>query len=240
MKKERIDKIIASQTALSRKEVVKYIRLGALTVNGTVILSPDSKASPEEDEIIFRGNALSYQRHIYIMMNKPKGILSASSDKRAETVVDLLSPEFKSRNLFPAGRLDKDTTGFILLTDDGEFSHEILSPKNHIYKTYEAKLKNSLTEDEKAKLESGITLKDGQKFMPCKINYIDGRKDFIEIKLHEGKFHQIKRMLKFVDNEVLDLKRTKLGKLTIDNALNEGKYRLLSPNEVQLIRDFDE
>lgn len=240
MATERLDKIISSQTPLSRKDASKRIREGSLTVNGVVITAPDFKADPQTDIIIFEGQTLFYKKYIYIMMNKPKGVVSASTDKRVKTVVDLVPEKYRRENLFPAGRLDKDTTGFILITDNGDFAHEILSPKNHIYKTYEAVLKNSITQAEKEILENGITLKDGTKYMPCKIKVLEEENNLVEIKIREGKFHQIKKMFIFINNEVVELKRTQLGNLTIDLALDDGCCRLISTNELKLIRDFDQ
>jgi len=240
MKNKRLDNFIASQTSLSRKQATELIKKGELLVNGEVVLSASDKVDPENDEIIFCGKKLCFKEHIYIMMNKPKGVLSASTDKKAKTVVDLVPEELRRDGLFPAGRLDKDTTGFILLTDDGEFAHRILSPKNHIYKTYIADLEKPISESEIDTLEKGITLSDGTFFKECKIKTLDESKKRIEIKICEGKFHQIKRMLAFVENQVIELKRVSLGNLTIDNVLKEGECRLISDEERKRISDFDE
>lgn len=240
MKKQRLDKIIASQTSLSRKEVASLIKKGELLVDDVVVLSSDEKADPEKSEIIFCGNKLGYSEFIYIMMNKPKGVVSASSDKREKTVVDLVPDEIRRDGLFPAGRLDKDTTGFLLLTDDGEFAHKILSPKNHIFKTYIASLEKPISEEEKNTLEKGITLADGTALKECEIKILDGTKTKIEIKICEGKFHQIKRMLHFVNNEVLELERICMGNLSIDPSLKPGECRLISEDEKKLISNFDE
>ena len=240
MAEERLDKIISSQTKLSRKDASKRIREGGVCINGKTVLNPNEKANPDSDDISLDGESLFYKKYVYIMMNKPKGVVSASTDKRVKTVVDLVPEKWRRENLFPAGRLDKDTTGFVLITDDGNFAHEILSPKKHIYKTYEAALQKPLENGERAELESGITLSGGESFLPCKIKPLNEEKTLIEIKIREGKFHQIKKMLKYVGNEVLELKRTKLGDLPIDTALKEGKCRLLSAEEISLIRDFDQ
>ena len=240
MKDKRLDNLIASSTSLSRSQATALIKKGELLVNGKTVLSAKEKVDAENDEIIFCGKKLVYRKHTYIMMNKPKGVLSASTDKNAKTVVDLVPKELRVSGLFPAGRLDKDTTGFILLTDDGEFAHKILSPKNHVYKTYLAELKKPISENEKTTLERGITLSDGTKLKECTINYVDGEKNRIRIEICEGKFHQIKRMLHFVDNEVLVLERVKIGDLTLDNVLKEGECRLISEDELKFIRDFDE
>ncbi len=240
MKNQRLDKIIASQTSLSRKQVASFIKKGELTVDGEVVLSPDAKADPEKSEIIFHGELLDYRKHVYIMMNKPKGVLSASTDKNKKTVVDLVPDELKRDGLFPAGRLDKDTTGFLLLTDDGEFAHKILSPKNHVVKTYRAKIEKPISSSDIKTLEKGITLKDGTSFKECEINTLSDDKTEIEIKICEGKYHQIKRMLAFVNNQVIGLERVSMGNLTIDKVLKEGECRLISEEERKLISDFDE
>ncbi|MBO4338951.1 MAG: rRNA pseudouridine synthase [Clostridia bacterium] len=240
MKNKRLDNLIANETSLSRKQATELIKKGELLVNGKVVLSASEKVDAENDEIVFCGRRLNCAEHVYIMMNKPKGVLSASSDKKAKTVIDLVPDELRRKGLFPAGRLDKDTTGFILLTDDGEFAHKILSPKNHIYKTYVARIRNPITDDEIKTLERGITLSDGTVFKKCKIKILNDEKNLIEIKICEGKFHQIKRMLQFVNNEVLVLERVKMGNLTIDNVLKPGECRLLTDEELKIIRDFDE
>ena len=240
MKNQRLDKIIASQTSLSRKQVASFIRKGELTVDGEVVLSADRKADPEKSEIVFCGERLGYKKHIYIMMNKPKGVLSASADKNKKTVVDLVPEELRRDGLFPAGRLDRDTTGFVLITDDGDFAHRILSPKNHIVKTYVAEIEKPISQSEIDTLERGITLSDGTVFKECEIKTLDESKKIIEIKIFEGKYHQIKRMLNFVGNQVVELKRVSMGNLTIDSVLAEGECRLISDEEKKLISDFDE
>ena len=240
MKDKRLDNLIASRTSLSRRQVTDLIKKGELLVNGEVVLSSKEKVDAENDEIVFCGKRLVYREHTYIMMNKPKGVLSASSDKKAETVVDLVPDELRVNGLFPAGRLDKDTTGFVLLTDDGDFAHKILSPKNHVYKTYIAELEKPISDSEISTLERGITLSDGTVLKECRIKRLSDEKNRIEIEICEGKFHQIKRMLHFVNNEVLVLERVKIGNLTIDNVLKPGECRLLSEDEIRVIRDFDE
>ena len=240
MSSQRLDKIISSQTSLSRKDAVRKIKDGCLSLNGEIVLSADTKADPEIDEIVFCGERLSYSEHIYIMMNKPKGVVSASTDRRVKTVVDLVPEHLRRASLFPAGRLDKDTTGFVLITDDGEFAHNILSPKKHIFKTYEAKLSSPISDENIKKLENGIILNDGTRLKECFIRVLNDSRTEIEIKICEGKYHQIKRMLFAVDNSVEELKRTALGNLTIDKSLKNGECRLINGEELKLISDFDE
>lgn len=233
---QRLDKLIASQGRFSRREVQELIKNGAVKVNGITVRDRGAKSDDEKDIICVNGEQLDFQRFVYIMLNKPKGVVSATNDKNEKTVIDLVPKEFKGRNLFPAGRLDITTTGFVLVTDDGDFAHRILSPKNHIEKTYEARLAESVTEDQLEAVRNGIELKDGTKCLPAKVTVLaDGEKPVVEIKICEGKYHQIKRMFAAAGNGVIELKRTQMGRLTLDPSLKEGECRLLDAHEVQKI-----
>lgn len=233
---QRLDKLIASQGRFSRRDVQELIKNGAVKVNGITVRDRGAKSDDEKDIICVNGEQLDFQRFVYIMLNKPKGVVSATNDKNEKTVIDLVPKEFKGRNLFPAGRLDITTTGFVLVTDDGDFAHRILSPKNHIEKTYEARLAESVTEGQLEAVRNGIELKDGTKCLPAKVTVLaDGEKPLVEIKICEGKYHQIKRMFAAAGNGVIELKRTQMGKLTLDPSLKEGECRLLDAHEVQKI-----
>ena len=233
---QRLDKLIASQGRFSRREVQELIKNGAVKVNGITVRDRVAKSDDEKDIICVNGEQLDFQRFVYIMLNKPKGVVSATNDKNEKTVIDLVPKEFKGRNLFPAGRLDITTTGFVLVTDDGDFAHRILSPKNHIEKTYEARLAESVTEGQLEAVRNGIGLKDGTKCLPAKVTVLaDGEKPLVEIKICEGKYHQIKRMFAAAGNGVIELKRTQMGRLTLDPSLKEGECRLLDAHEVQKI-----
>lgn len=233
---QRLDKLIASQGRFSRREVQELIKSGAVKVNGITVRDRGAKSDDEKDIICVNGEQLDFQRFVYIMLNKPKGVVSATNDKNEKTVIDLVPKEFKGRNLFPAGRLDITTTGFVLVTDDGDFAHRILSPKNHIEKTYEARLAESVTEGQLEAVRSGIGLKDGTKCLPAKVTVLaDGEKPLVEIKICEGKYHQIKRMFAAAGNGVIELKRKQMGGLTLDPSLKEGECRLLDAHEVQKI-----
>ncbi len=233
---QRLDKLIASQGRFSRREVQELIKSGAVKVNGITVRDRGAKSDDEKDIICVNGEQLDFQRFVYIMLNKPKGVVSATNDKNEKTVIDLVPKEFKGRNLFPAGRLDITTTGFVLVTDDGDFAHRILSPKNHIEKTYEARLAESVTEGQLEAVRNGIELKDGTKCLPAKVTVLaDGEKPLVEIKICEGKYHQIKRMFAAAGNGVIELKRTQMGGLTLDPNLKEGECRLLDVHEVQKI-----
>ena len=233
---QRLDKLIASQGRFSRREVQELIKNGAVKVNGIMVRDRGAKSDDEKDIICVSGEQLDFQRFVYIMLNKPKGVVSATNDKNEKTVIDLVPKEFKGRNLFPAGRLDITTTGFVLVTDDGDFAHRILSPKNHIEKTYEARLAESVTEGQLEAVRNGIGLKDGTKCQPAKVTVLaDGEKPVVEIKICEGKYHQIKRMFAAAGNGVIELKRTRMGGLTLDPSLKEGECRLLDAHEVRKI-----
>lgn len=233
---QRLDKLIASQGRFSRREVQELIKNGAVKVNGITVRDRGAKSDDEKDIICVNGEQLDFQRFVYIMLNKPKGVVSATNDKNEKTVIDLVPNEFKGRNLFPAGRLDITTTGFVLVTDDGDFAHRILSPKNHIEKTYVARLAESVTEGQLEAVRNGIGLKDGTKCLPAKVTVLaDGEKPLVEIKICEGKYHQIKRMFAAAGNGVIELKRTQMGRLTLDPSLKEGECRLLDAHEVQKI-----
>ena len=221
MPQERLDKILASQGIGSRREMHAAIRKGQVTVNGTVIRMPDAKADPLQDRIQFMGKDLYYRKYLYLMMNKPAGVLSASRDPHAPTVIDLVPPEFSRRGLFPAGRLDKDTEGFVLITDDGELAHRILSPKKEIEKCYVAKLKSIPTKEDILAFADGIVFADGTLCRPAKLRLLEDKCPMAEIRIQEGMFHQVKRMFLARKNEVLWLKRTQIGGLSLDKDSNE-------------------
>ena len=229
----RLDKLIASQGKYSRNDVKKLIRDGLVTVDGEKAATSDIQVNPETSEVVVDGTPLCYREHVYIMLNKPVGVVSATDDREHETVLDLVPDGLKRPGLFPAGRLDADTTGFVLITDDGDFAHKILSPKNHVEKTYIAELADPISEDDVEKLESGIVLKDETRCLPAKINVIEERK--IEIKICEGKYHQIKRMIAATGNRVLVLKRTKIGGLPLDIDLLPGNCREITQEELGVI-----
>lgn len=233
---QRLDKLIASQGQYSRKQAQELIKSGSVNVNGAVVRDRGAKADDEKDTVCINGTEIRFERFVYLMLNKPKGVVSATNDKNEKTVIDLVPDEFKRRNLFPAGRLDITTTGFVLITDDGDYAHRILSPKNHIEKTYEARLAEAVTDEQLSTVAEGIVLKDGTKCLPAKLRVIeDGDNPLVEIKICEGKYHQIKRMFAAAGNGVIELKRTKMGGVRLDKNLPEGECRVLSPDEVQLI-----
>lgn len=230
---ERLDKILSSYFSLSRADTKKMMKKQCVKVNGEAVKSPDIKVDPEKDKITVDGKEVIFKKHIYIMMNKPKGVISASDDKKTETVVDLVPDEFYRDGLFPAGRLDKDTMGFVLLTDDGDFAHRILSPKNHVEKTYLALLEKPLTQSDIEHFLSGVELKDGTLCLEAKVRMKEG--NTAEVIIHEGKYHQVKRMFAALGNRVLELRRIKIGNLPLDEALGEGECREITNEELLLI-----
>lgn len=230
---QRIDKIISSQFNLSRSVARTDIRKGKVSVNGEVVRDPSFQTNPDLCEITYGGQALCYKKYIYVLMNKPKGVLSASSDKSRETVVDLVPEPLKRNNLFPVGRLDKDTTGLLIITDDGDFAHKVLSPKNKIYKTYIAQLDGDVTDEMTEIFAKGVTLADGSLCQPALLKRIS--QNTAEIKIPEGKYHQIKRMFGTVGLGVNELHRFALGGLCLPEDLAQGESRELNVNELSVI-----
>ena len=228
---QRLDKLIASQGTLSRSETVRLIRAGQVTVNGSVCRDAARKVE-ETDAVTVGGTPLTYQRFAYLMMNKPAGILCVSRDPKAPTVLDLVPPALRRKGLFPAGRLDKDTVGLVLLTDDGEFAHRLLAPKKEIVKRYLVRLDGPLTEEHCRLFAGEIILADGTRCRPASLNILeDGEQPLAEIGITEGRYHQIKRMFGTIDRGVVWLKRLSMGPLVLDLALKEGETRPLSEKE---------
>ncbi len=222
----RLDKFFSSQSLASRKEIKTLVRQGRITVNGEPAKISDIQIDPECDIILLDGKNVSYKKHIYIMLNKPQGVVSATEDRQHTTVLDLVPPPLYRSGLFPAGRLDKDTEGFVLLTDDGDFAHRILSPKKHVPKTYQAVIDQPVNQTDIALFQEGITLADGTVCMSAQLNVLDPRpQPLVEIVLQEGKYHQIKRMFESRGKKVLSLKRTKIGGLDLDPNLAPGECR---------------
>lgn len=235
MAKERIDKLLAGAGTLSRKEVKALVRAKRIALNGKTVTDAGQKADIACDMICVDGKPIVLKKHIYIMLHKPAGVVSASDSDREKTVVDFVPDSLRRGGLFPAGRLDKDTTGFVLITDDGDFAHRILSPKNHIEKTYLVTLESPLTDADVAVLERGILLRDGTQFLPASVEIISQDKMQAQIKICEGKYHQIKRMFSAVGNRVTALHRTHMGALALDTSLAAGTCRELTTSELQKI-----
>lgn len=233
---DRLDKILVSQSVGSRKEVQKLIKSGAVSVNGEICRKIDFKADTENDEITVNGQALNYQKYVYIMMNKPAGVVSATTDNHDKTVIDILPAEFKRKGLFPAGRLDKDTEGLLIITDDGDFAHKMLSPKKHVYKKYVAKVDADITEETIKRFEEGIVFADGTKCMPAKLELEkNSDKKTGIVTICEGKFHQVKKMFISCGINVVHLQRISIGNLYLDGKLPIGCCKMMSNLDKELI-----
>lgn len=233
---ERLDKIVATALQISRKDAISLIKSGRVNENGVALKDAKKKLDENTAELFLDENRIYYYKYVYIMMNKPKGIISASDGKGDKSVIDILPAEMKRKNLFPAGRLDKDTTGFMLITDDGEFAHSILSPKNHIPKTYIAKLDKPFDETIVKEFESGVKLKD-EKCMGAKLEAADGDFCTARVEIKQGMYHQIKRMFACFGLKVVELKRIKMGDLYLDESLKDGECRYISEKELSMISD---
>ena len=232
---ERMDKLLASTGLWSRKEVKELVRRGRVQVNGAVLDRVEDKADPDQDEIRVDGEVVDCSPYVYIMMNKPEGLLSATTDKKQKTVLDLLPEHLRRRGLFPVGRLDKDTVGFILLTDDGPMGHALLSPKKHVDKVYYARVEGRIDETDVAALAQGLVLEDGLHCLPADLAPV-GDASECRITLREGKYHQVKRMLAARGKPVTFLKRLSMGPLTLDEGLLPGEWRFLTREEVLALK----
>ena len=229
--KERLDKLLASTGRWSRREAKELIREGRVAVDGLSARSGEDKVDSGSSTVMVDGAALTFQTHTYLMLYKPAGVLSATEDARQETVLDLLPPELRR---FPVGRLDKDSEGLLLLTNDGDLAHRLLSPKYHVDKVYYIRTDAPLTEEDRAAFAGGVLLADGTECLPAGLELLgDGREALVT--LHEGKFHQIKRMIASRGAAVCRLKRLSMGTLVLDEGLRPGGFRLLNEEEVMKI-----
>ena len=231
---ERLDKVLAGTGRWSRREVKELIRQCRVTVDGRPASSPEEKVDPAAAKILVDGETVTWEQYVYIMLNKPAGLLSATEDSRQNTVLDLLPGELRRRGLAPVGRLDKDTEGLLLLTDDGELTHRLLSPKYHVDKVYFARVAGELTEADVAAFAAGITLGDGLVCRPAGLEILSA--DTCLVTLQEGKFHQVKRMLASRGKPVLHLKRLSMGALQLDDGLLPGQFRRLTGEEIRVLR----
>lgn len=229
----RLDKYLTASRMGSRSEVKEFVRKGLVYVNGKVCKDCSSHVDPE-DEVCFNGQKIMYRSHVYYMLNKPAGYVSATEDCREMTVLDLF-PEKIRNGLFPVGRLDKDSVGLLLITDDGELAHRLMSPKHHVDKRYLIKTDDPMTEDDVLAFEEGIVLSDGTRFRSAGLTISEDDPARAVVTISEGKFHQIKRMVESRGNKVTYLKRLSVGALKLDPELKEGMYRELTDEETGLI-----
>lgn len=227
----RLDKYLTDLRIGSRKEVKTYIKKGKVQVDGEIIKDSKVKINPDNAKVYFENKQLNYQEKIYLMLNKPAGVVSATKDLKDQTVIDLLDKKYH-RQMFPVGRLDKDTEGLLLITNHGELAHKLLSPKNKVAKVYYAKIEGQVSQKERKKFEDGIELGDFT-CLPAKLDILHSASiSEVHITIYEGKFHQVKRMFEAVDMKVIYLKRLSMGSLTLDENLPIGSYRPLTKEEI--------
>ncbi len=234
----RIDKFISEQTGVSRSEAKIMLKKAQIVVNGAIVKSGDTKIEPELDKIMINGKQIVYRKFMYIMLNKPKDVICATRDGLSSTVLELLPVEYRRKGLFPAGRLDKDTEGFVFITDDGALAHKMLSPKNHVEKEYVVTLKNPAEEHYAEAFAAGITIDGDEMCMPAKLIFTDDPY-VVRLVLHEGKYHQVKRMMQAVGNKVIHLKRVRIGGINLDSQLAFGESREITPDELSMLYTQD-
>ena len=236
-KKERVDKILSNLGYGSRKEIKKYAKEGRISVGREVIKDSSVKVDPTVDDINFDGEKVYYREFIYLMLNKPQGVVSSTDDPISKTVLDLIDSEYLAFKPHPAGRLDKDTEGLLLITNDGKLSHELLSPKNDVKKTYYVEVDGYVDSKYIEVFENGIVLDDGYKTKPADLEIIEsGFISKVYLTISEGKYHQVKRMFESLQMIVLFLKRISMGSLILDDSLEPGEYRELTEAELLLLK----
>ncbi|WP_026561320.1 pseudouridine synthase [Bacillus sp. J37] len=235
----RIDKLLSNIGFGSRKEVKQLLKKGVVKIDGQPVKDPKTHVDPDQQEVMVNEEVVEYKEFVYLLMNKPAGYLSATEDEYQETVIDLLEMEDAVLQPFPVGRLDKDTEGLLLLTNDGQLSHQLLSPKKHVPKTYYAVILGEVTNDDIAAFKKGVELDDGYVTKPANLEIISsGNQSIIHVTITEGKFHQVKRMFESVGKKVTYLKRISMGPIVLDEEeLKTGEYRELTEEEVQILRE---
>lgn len=237
---ERLDKILANLGYGTRKEVKILVKRKEVKVNGDIVKDSSIKVDPYKDKIVVGEESVVYREFIYLMMNKPDGVVSATFDNYDETVIDLLDREYQVFEPFPVGRLDKDTVGMLLLTNDGELNHKLIAPKNHVDKVYFAQIDREVDEKDIIAFKNGIVLDDMYKCMPAKLEILESSPNGsnVIVTIQEGKFHQVKRMFQSRGKEVVYLKRESFGPLSLDPNLEEGTYRELTEEEVEVLKSI--
>lgn len=233
----RLDKFLCETGFGTRSQVKELLKKGLVTVNGVAAKKPEQKIDEHKDQITCQGKTASYEKYVYYMLHKPAGVVSATEDKREKTVLDLLKSEDRRDGIFPVGRLDKDTEGFLLLTDDGDLAHRLLSPRKHVDKTYYAKIAGSVTEAHIERFREGLDIGDEKKTLPAMLEILASKTETSEIRItiHEGRFHQVKRMFEAVGCKVTYLKRLSMGAVALDETLAPGDYRPLNEKERELL-----
>lgn len=237
---ERLDKVLANSGYGTRKEVKKLIKDGNIKINDKIIKSSNIQVDIDKDEILIKDKKLVYKKYIYLLMNKPSGVISATEDNYDKTVIDILNEYHKSFKPAPVGRLDKDTVGLLLITNDGELNHRMLAPKWHVDKVYYAVIDSIVNDEDILAFKEGITLDDGYKCKPGKLEIINTdeevMKSSVKVTIHEGKFHQVKKMFLATGKKVMYLKRIAFGPLILTDDIKEGDYRELKEDEIKLLK----
>ena len=231
----RLDKFLVSQGVGTRKEVQSLVKSGTVTVDGVVVKKSDLKIDENSSSVAVNGKEISYMEYVYIVMNKPQGCVSATEDNRETTVIDLLPKELRRKGLFPAGRLDKDTTGLLIITDDGDFAHKMLSPKHHVDKTYVAELSGDATEEMVENFRKGIVFADGTVCKSAKLVINEENPRKIRVTISEGKFHQVKKMFLTQGVKVESLERISIGGFNLPKNLPQGEARIMQSDEVSSV-----
>lgn len=235
----RLDKFISNMGLASRREIKTYHKKGEILVNGVNATAPDMQIDENKDIVFFRGERIQYNKYIYVMLNKPSGWLSATDDRKDKTVLDLLDERHRKMGLFPVGRLDKDTEGLLILTNDGELCHKLLSPKHHVPKKYYVRSEKPVDDLTAQAFSEGVIIEGGYKTLPAKLELTDTERESY-ITICEGKFHQVKQMYKAVSNSVVYLERVEFGAIKLDRSLKRGEWRYLSQEETQRLRSVQD
>ncbi|MCI0131357.1 MULTISPECIES: pseudouridine synthase [Enterococcaceae] len=237
----RLDKFLSHTGFGSRKEVKELLKKKRVTVNQTMVRDAKFSVNENEDEVCVDGQPVLYEKYVYYMLNKPKGVISATEDASSRTVIDLVKVDDYKKGLFPVGRLDKDTTGLLLLTNDGALAHELLSPKKKVPKLYQALVQGKMTDEDIDVFSKGVIRLDGDECLPAKLTIlsVDEKKEqsIIQLEIMEGKYHQVKRMVGAVGKKVIELERLEMANLILDTELLRGKYRPLTENELKLLKN---
>lgn len=234
---QRLDKVLSNFGYGTRKEIKKLVKDGLVKVNGVVAKDSGMHIQPDRCTVEIEDEILNYREFIYLMMNKPSGVISATWDGKHKTVVDLLPEEYKCFELFPVGRLDIDTEGLVIMTNDGQLAHELLSPRKHVRKKYYALVEGAVTEKDVAAFKEGVTLDDGYRTLPAELEILkSGNFSEVELVIYEGKFHQVKRMFEAVGKKVKYLRRVEMGKIKLDESLESGQSRELTAEEIESLR----
>jgi len=237
-KQLRLDKFLADMGVGTRSEVKQYIRKGRIRINEQICKMPEYKLSPEIDTVFFDDRRIEYNKYIYIMLNKPQGVISATSDSKSKTVIELLGDKAR-KDLFPVGRLDKDTEGLLLITNDGDLAHGLLSPKKHVDKVYYVRVAGRLTDEDKTAFREGIDIGDDTPTLPADLSVLEsGEISEAQVCIREGRYHQIKRMFEALGKKVIYLKRLSMGPLILDKDLPCGSFRELTEQEISLLKKY--